>query len=228
MIELFNQAFSPANLPITVLLITVLVYWLFVMLGTLDLEFFDIDFDLDADVDADMDLDLNPDVGVGDVGWWISLLQFFNVGKLPFMIFFSFLILIMWTLCMLTNDFMGNTALGYGLFLMLPIFVVSLFLNKIVTLPFVALFEKMDADSPKIDLIGQICTVISPVVTAAKMGQAEITLGEHHLTINVKAIEGQRFSKNDKVMIAKQNKDEQYYWIEKNEWTEPENLSISD
>lgn len=46
----------------TIFLGFVVVYWLFVLLGALDLDLFDLDADIDADVDLDLDMDVDVDV----------------------------------------------------------------------------------------------------------------------------------------------------------------------
>ena len=55
MIELISIAFSPLNIVFTVLLILIVLYWITVILGVLDVDLFDIDFDTDVDVDAEVD-----------------------------------------------------------------------------------------------------------------------------------------------------------------------------
>lgn len=48
----------------SLLLIVVLAYWVFVLLGALDLDLFDVDADIDADIDVDVDVDVDIDADV--------------------------------------------------------------------------------------------------------------------------------------------------------------------
>ena len=57
MTELIQTAFSPINLLFTILLMLVILYWLSIIIGALDIGSFDLDFDFDADVDVDLDAD---------------------------------------------------------------------------------------------------------------------------------------------------------------------------
>lgn len=48
----------------SLLLLVVLAYWVFVLLGALDLDLFDVDADIDADIDVDVDVDVDIDADV--------------------------------------------------------------------------------------------------------------------------------------------------------------------
>ena len=50
--EVLQAALAAVNLPYTVFLGLILLYWLTVIIGALDLDLFNIDLDADADVDA--------------------------------------------------------------------------------------------------------------------------------------------------------------------------------
>ena len=56
MIELFRELFSDVNLPVTVLMIGVLLYWLMVIVGVFGMDM--LDFGMDGDVDVGLDADL--------------------------------------------------------------------------------------------------------------------------------------------------------------------------
>ena len=81
--QLFAACFTAVNLPYTLLLIAMLLYWLSVIAGALDISILDLDIDLDANVDLDADVDLGADVDLdGDdapdclacdvAGFWVS------------------------------------------------------------------------------------------------------------------------------------------------------------
>lgn len=62
--ELFEYTFSGINLIPTILLIFVLIYWLIVLIGLIDMNSIDVDVDTDADLDMDTDIDVDTDVHV--------------------------------------------------------------------------------------------------------------------------------------------------------------------
>jgi len=99
--ELLEAIFQAVNLPFTLLLALVVLYWLSVILGFLDVDTFDIDA-LDVDVDFDTDVDVDADADIGALG---AVAQFFGIGHVPIAIPFSVLFLSLWAGSVLLNDF---------------------------------------------------------------------------------------------------------------------------
>ena len=98
--QFINVAFNWVNVFPTFLLIIVVLYWLSVILGAMDLGF--LDFDIDADFETDVEIEvefeaeMDADAEGGAGGWFMEFLSFFNLGKVPFMVFVSALVLPMW------------------------------------------------------------------------------------------------------------------------------------
>ncbi len=96
MVEFLELCFTSVNLPFTILLILVFIYWVFFIVGAVGLDSLDLDFDafdLDADVDVDVDAHLDAHGGghAGhSSGMFVSMLRFFNVGDIPLMIWATF------------------------------------------------------------------------------------------------------------------------------------------
>ena len=64
MIEFLQECVNYVNLPATLVMIGVLLYWMMVMVGVFGMDAIDLDFDMDADVGLDADIGLDADVGV--------------------------------------------------------------------------------------------------------------------------------------------------------------------
>ncbi len=118
--ELFQAAFSPPTIVFTTLLCLVLVYWLTVFMGLLDIGAMDIDIDIDADVDVDVDVD--GDVSVGGIS---GILFFFNFGRVPFMVVLSFLILSMWAISIMLDHYWGQGSLGFAALMFYPTLLLA-------------------------------------------------------------------------------------------------------
>ena len=93
-VEFLETSFSGTSMPASLFLSLVLVYWLFVILGALDLELFDFDLDVDADVDLGSVLN----VGLVPV-------RFLNLGRVPLMLWVSLFSLSWWGLSLVINHF---------------------------------------------------------------------------------------------------------------------------
>lgn len=228
MLEFFNAAFQPTNIILTVLMILVSLYWLTVVIGVLDIDFLDFDVDADFDVDVDVDIDVDVDVDIDvdadidadvdadvDAGGGLSglanMLSWFNLGKVPFMILFSITIFTMWMTAILLNHYTGNTSVLISYLLHIPLFILGLFVTKIVSIPLVPLFKSLNfKGEDKIDLEGKICTVLLSVKGKEK-GQAEITVGDKHFNIPISSIDGHLIRKGEKAIIVE--KEEGKYFI---------------
>src|SRR5689334_13025861 len=94
MLEVFSEAIRPINLPFTILLGIVVLYWILVAVGA-----FGLDFGADGDIDADA----GADIADADAGWFSHFLNFINVGEVPITIVLSFLTLSAWFLSIVVN-----------------------------------------------------------------------------------------------------------------------------
>lgn len=183
MTELLHAAVAPPNLLPTALLVFVLLYWLTVILGLLDLKTVDLDIDDHGHVHYDSD------VAPSEVGtsWLNGALAFFNLGRIPLMIFLSFVFLPLWAGSILANYYTGNTSLLLGLAFFLPLFIASLFIAKFLTLPFVTLFTALEKDHDGAAVfVGKVCTVLLPA-TAEHLGQASVHIDGAPLMLNVRS-----------------------------------------
>lgn len=164
--DFLDLAFSSINLPLTVLLIILIIYWLVTMISGID---FDLDFDVE--VDADVDFDIDSDVGleggnlaIEDVSnaeitkedvvgkrqkplkWWQVFLIYFNFVGLPFMFTFTAFIFIWWIILMLATalTFSSENVIGFAIFFLA--IIPALILTKIFTTPFKSFFKGLNKD----------------------------------------------------------------------------------
>lgn len=191
-----------ANIIPTALLIFLLLYWLTVIVGFTDLDMWSIDLDIDMDTSS------------ASVGWLNHVLYFFNLGQVPVMLFLSFLILPMWFIAIVTTELLTFDIKLLSYIYLLPNFVISLFIAKVCTQPFVKLFSKLeDQVDDNIEVIGRICTVILGA-TEDKMGQARIDERGSVLLLNIKARKGTSINKGETALVIDYLADKSYYIIE--------------
>ena len=211
MTELLHAAVSPPNLAPTALLVFVLLYWLTVILGLLDFKTLDFSTDHHAD--------LGHHAHVGDatgVAWLNHALAFFNLGRLPLMVFVSFVALPLWVGSILLNYYLGNASLLLGLLLLLPLLIGSLLVAKILTTPFVRLFAALEKNHDGgIQPLGKVCTVLLPP-TRDQLGQASARLlNGAPLMLTVRAASAAtEFRKGDSALIIDFDAARRCYLIE--------------
>lgn len=219
--ELIQAAFSSVNLVYTTLFCLILLYWLTVFIGFLDFSSLDIDVDVDADVevdvDIDADIDADADTGVSSGGSvFLSFLAFFNIGKVPFMIFMSFFALFFWVIGILGNRYIGEGSVNFGLIWFLPNLFVSLLLSKFATQPLRGVFKDQENEfNTSKDILGKICIAKFPV-DANSVAQAEVPsqTGGASITIKVRTNEGMTIAKGEKGLVIDYDEEKNIYILE--------------
>lgn len=224
--DLVIQAFSPVNLPLTVLLLLTVLYWITVIIGVLDVDLFNIempdsdldidaDFNVQTDVDADIDVDVDPDGDIrAEVGVGRSILRFFHIGEVPTMVLASVLVLSLWTISMASNQWLNPTR---SMLVALPLLAgnifVSLLICKVVGMPLMRMYKVLNVDknAPR-SVIGRICVVTTTTVSE-RMGQAEVKTKGAPIVLNVVSEGGHEFKKGDEAVITSKIEDKGVYTI---------------
>lgn len=220
--ELLQAAFSPPNLLYTILLLVVLLYWLSVFIGALDLEFLDVDLDLDPEVDLELEVDVDADIevdaevegtGTNSPNFIIQALSFFNLGKVPFMVFASFLILSMWLISMVGNAMWGGVIPFFPLILVVPNVIISLFLTKIFSWPFAQLFSKIKHETASgRDLVGKIAT-LTMAAEPGRISQVDLVDDDTHYLLSVRSKDEASLSRGQQVLLVEYNAQTDEYLI---------------
>ncbi|RSK48934.1 hypothetical protein [Hymenobacter rigui] len=214
MTELLHAAVSPPNLLATGLLVFVLLYWLTVILGLLD--FKTLDIQTSHDFDAPHHAHLDTDASHAGVSWLNHALAFFNLGRVPLMVFLSFVALPLWVGSILLNYYLGNESWLLGLGLLVPLLIGSLLLAKVLTLPFVHLFAAMERNHDEgAQPLGKVCTVLLPA-THERLGQASVQLRSGApLMLNVRAASAAtELKKGDTALIIDYDAARRCYLVE--------------
>lgn len=231
MLEVFKAAVDWANLPLTALLGLVMFYWVFVIVGFIGLDTFDIDLDGDADVDldvdaelaleADADVDLDADAAVegdvaaadGGVSGLHGFLAFLNLDSVPLMIVVSVLALSMWTTQMTANHFLGwgRSLLGFALYL--PVGLVGVVVTKIVTTPIAKIFRSMRAgERDHIRVVGRMGNVVSDA-GPERLGQLKVVTDGAPLLLNIRTRDGEA-KRGQQAFILEKAADGDFYYVE--------------
>jgi len=215
----------------TIVLGIVIVYWLFVLIGALDIDLFggDVDVDVsgaakgigdvltggakggaealhaggDAGVDAGADADGDIDGG----GLWHVL----GLGDVPVTISASLIVLLSWIGSLLAMHY-----IGFGGWLTLVVLVVAV----IVALPIAALLIRPIAPvfavkegKSNADYIGHTCTITTGRVDNS-FGQASVEDGGTVLAIAVRCDRPGRLLRGDRALIIEFDGERQAYLVE--------------
>ncbi|MEO2508425.1 hypothetical protein ABHA01_11565 [Clostridium paraputrificum] len=198
MSELLDNAFRGVNIIPTFLLGFVLFYWLTVIIGVIDFDLFDFDID-----------------GGADIGPFHAFLAFLNLSELPFMLVFSVIVLVFWILAMFMFLLpITPGGLTNGL-LLIPAFIVSSLIAKIITNPLKKIFKKVYQEelNQGEPIVGQIVTLMCDLKDG-RLGQGEIKREGASILINVKQYdENETFIKGEEAYVTKKNDEKNVYYI---------------
>lgn len=160
--ELWEQAILPYNLPFTILLGMVVLFWLVSLSGALGSDA------LDADPGSAVDGDFNPSDVPG------SLMRVVNAGFVPLTVVLSILILVMWIMSIALNFYFNpgqSILLASGLILIS--FIVGVIATKIITQPLVPLMRRLKQAENAAPVIGEI-GVVRSIQLDSEYGQVEV------------------------------------------------------
>ncbi len=217
-------------------MIVLVLYWILTMVSGVDFDL-DVDVDIDIDVDADIDTDFETNIEGGNVDfqdmatteiseksaknpkkkslkWWQRLLIFFNFIGLPFMFTFTCWIFIWWMVTTITTTITESYENSLGYTIMLFGVFPALMLTKIFTAPFKGFFKNLNKDGDKaIEIVGRRGICLSKIKDN-KMGSAEVVVDHTPLAIYVKSLNGVQIDYKEPIIIIKQSKDKNYYYVQ--------------
>ena len=195
MTEIMHESMRWVNMPYTVLLAMVLLYWLLVILGALDIDFGD--FDLFSDVETNVDAE-----GIPETGWLSGVLQFLNLGQVPTMIVASFLVVSLWAGSMILNYYWSISAVWISFALFIPNFILAGVLTHFCARPFARLFRELNHQGDEnLPMTGRIGRVITSEVNE-HFGQVEIETEGAPLVISARAADGEIYLKGESVVVV--------------------------
>lgn len=196
--ELYQEAIRLINFPLTVMVVLVVLYWIFVILGFLDIDLLDFDLELDADG--------------AEPGFFGKLAQLCHFGDAPFFVILSILFTSLWTISLLLNFYLNpNDSILLGLVFLVPNVAVSLVLTSIVVYPVHLVFKKLNEDdNARKTVVGEICEVTTSRVDR-RSGGAAVPTEAAPIVINARTTDDKEIlEKGDKAIIVRMNDDGTY------------------
>jgi hypothetical protein len=223
--ELLDLSFSPVNLFLSVMSLLLILYWLLVIAGATDPDYFSIEFDGAPDVDADIttvDVE-NPtgksvqSNGNGDSPV-IEILRFFHFDELPLMLILTLVFFTMWLLSINISWYFGIENPLIGVLLYIPYFIGSLFVVKIFSKPLIYLYKFLNhKGEEEIDFLGRRCRVVN-AIGPASLGTVELLVKGDPIKIYAKSNNGEPLTAGTEALIVNESVDKKYFLVEKFEY----------
>jgi len=213
--EALAYSFQAVNVFPTILLLITVLYWVAVILGALDVGFLDFDLDPDFETDVNVEIDVGTEVDAEAGGGFAeSFLSFFNLGKIPVMVVFSFFSISFWLVVINVNHYLGVDALWFAILLYLPVIFGSMFIAKFCTMPLLPVFRALNKEGQtKKDLVGTLGITVLPL-SAGKLGQVKLIKNEETFTIKVRTHYTGQIKKGQQVIVIEYKEEDRYYLVE--------------
>ncbi len=207
--ELLQSSLQFPTVVFTIALGIALVYWLFVLLGALDLDLLgtghpDIDVSgVHADVgdasggghDTGGGHDADGDADGASGGVWSAL----GLGTVPLTISISFILLVGWVGSLLGMHYLVGDS-GFGRAILLPLMLIlALPIAALLVRPLAPVFRIKEGKS-NADYVGHICTVTTNSVDDT-FGFANIEDGGSLVQISVRCDKTGKLARGDKALI---------------------------
>jgi hypothetical protein len=219
MAELWSIAVSGPTIFPTLFLAVIILYWISVIVGALDMDLFDVDIDVSPDVDADADVDIDAEATAHGVssGPFQAALIFFNLADIPLMLFISFWVLLTWVGTVTLEYLLGSPGTVLSFVILFGNIFTMLFAAKIITTPLKGILKKSN-DISKRKTVGQLCKLLSDL-EPGRLGQGEVKTGEAPLVVNVMTRPDCSMKKGQTALIIEKNNEKNFFIIEPfNDW----------
>jgi len=207
LVQLWHASVHISNLFSSLLLLFVVLYWIVVMCGVLDLDALDLDME-SGDVDG---------VDAGGADGSEGLLEYLNIRKVPLSIVVSVFAISLWLLGVMANHILHDTSSGLlGLLVFVPNVLVSAHVAKWVTMPLVPLFRSMQKGIAEVrDITGTRVRITSSRADA-KFGQAEmLSAGDGPPVVLSVRTEGEELVRGTEAVIVGGDADKRVYVVSK-------------
>lgn len=200
----FSIIFGFPTIVFTILLGAMCVYWVFAILGMVDIDILDLDIDLDADFDLE-----------GFAGLMVTL----GLTGVPLTVVITLLALCAWSVSFLVVHFFffwGDSALLNALIGLVVIFgalIVSIPVTAALIKPLRPLFRALNSPAVKKVFIGRTCVVKSTRVDET-FGEANVAIDGADIIIRVRSKAEHGLARGAKALIVEKIEGTNAYWVE--------------
>ena len=121
----------------------------------------------------------------------------------------------MWFVGININYYLGIESTWIGLLLLIPNFILSLFIVKIFSRPLSYFYKQVNhKGEPEIDFLGRRCVVFS-TLDDLKTGQIQLSVNGDPIRLSARSNTDEKLMAGQEAVIVSESVDKKYYLIEK-------------
>ncbi|MDF1753852.1 MAG: DUF1449 family protein [Verrucomicrobiales bacterium] len=211
MLELLQESIKGYNLPLTILLGVVILYWVVALLGLVDIDIGG-DFDLDVDTDAESGHEEGVDAASGN--FVNSAMRFAGFADAPMMFVLSVFVVMVWVFNLIANMYFNPLESGtQATMLLLPVAVVGFVSTRLLVRPLRPVMKMLKAKEAPAAIIGEQAVVVSASLDH-EFGRVQIDFDGRPLVLNaVISNQDQKLKKGAQVLVVSKIEDSENYIV---------------
>ncbi|MAZ66915.1 MAG: hypothetical protein CMF25_07375 [Kangiellaceae bacterium] len=190
----------------TILVGSLIVYWILLIMGIFDFDFLEVDIDMDADADVD------------EMGKMMGFLATCGLTGVPIMIVATLLIIIGWLVSYYASlygmfwvpDGVLRYAAGCGVIVVS--FGVSIIVTATLIRPMRPFFRRLNASPSNKSMVGMPCIIRTTEVTDTK-GEATCSYNGASMLIKVRAATELPLKRGDNAVIVEYDPSKSLYFV---------------
>lgn len=211
MLELLQESIKGYNLPLTILLGVVILYWVVALLGLVDI---DIGGDFDLDVDADAESGHEEGVDTASGNFVNSAMRFAGFADAPMMFVLSVFVVMVWVFNLIANMYFNPLESGaQATILLLPVAVAGFVSTRLLVRPLRPVMKMLKAKEAPAAIIGEQAVVVSASLDH-EFGRVQIDFDGRPLVLNaVISNQDQKLKKGAQVLVVSKIEDSENYIV---------------
>ncbi len=202
MTELLQEAIKGYNLPFTILLIVIILYWGVALFGIVDID------------DAGLDLDGVDGDGESSGGVFSSILKIMGLSDAPLILAISLFTIFIWGYNLIANFYLNSAGeTCTAIIIILGSVIGAWITTRLLIQPLKPLMNLIKASEPVTEIIGAEGRVISASLDS-EFGRVEIETEGKNLIVNAVISEGEEpLAKGGRVLVVSRKDDSDTYIV---------------
>lgn len=213
MLDLLQESIKGYNLPFTILVGCIFLYWIIALFGVVDIDAGG-DFDIDTDIDADTDIDGAEGSNEAQGNFLDAAIRFVGFSDAPLMFVISIFAVMLWVFNLIANIYFNPAeSNGQATILLLPVIILGFITTRLLVRPLRPLMKMIKGKEAPAPVIGEQGVVVSSTLDH-EFGRVQIDFEGRPLLLNATVSDtGQTLSKGDIVLVVSQKENQDSYIV---------------
>ena len=212
MLDLLQESLKGYNLPFTVSVICIIIYWIIALLGAVDIDA-GADFDIDTDIETDTTTDA-PANETGNGSFFDAAIRFAGFADAPLMFVLSVFGVMLWVCNLIANLYFNPAHSNLqATILLAPVVIIAFIITRLMIRPLRPVMKLIKGREPAAKVIGEQGVVVSSSLTS-EFGRIQIDFEGRKLLLNATVSDTDKtLQKGAQVLVVSRAENEKDYIV---------------